>query len=136
MTARNDVLRTPDERFANLPGFHFEPHYHALTDDRFGVLRMHYIDEGPQDAPVVLMLHGEPTWSFLYRKLIGPVAAAGFRAVAPDYIGFGRSDKLALRSDYSYQAFVDWMTKFIEALDLRRITLVCQDWGGPIGLRL
>lgn len=130
------VLRTPDDRFAGLPGYAFAPHYHTLNDARFGALRMHYVDEGPRDAPVVLMLHGEPTWAYLYRKLIVPVAAAGFRVVAPDHIGFGRSDKLARREDYSYQAFVDWLTQWLEALDLRRITLVCQDWGGPIGLRV
>jgi haloalkane dehalogenase len=130
------VLRTPDECFRDLPDFAFAPNYFLLNDQRFGALRMHYIDEGPRDAPVVLMLHGEPTWSFLYRKIIAPVAAAGYRAVAPDFIGFGRSDKLVRRADYSYQAFVDWMTQFIQALDLRNITLVCQDWGGPIGLRL
>jgi haloalkane dehalogenase len=136
MTADNVVLRTPDERFAGLPDFDFEPHFLRLDDDRCGPLRMHYIDEGPRSAPVVLMLHGEPTWSFLYRKLIAAVAAAGYRAVAPDHIGFGRSDKLARRADYSYQRFVDWTAQFVTALDLRRIVLVCQDWGGPIGLRL
>jgi len=130
------VLRTPDECFRDLPGFDFAPHYHRLNDARFGELRMHYVDEGPRDAPVVLMLHGEPSWSFLYRKMIGPVAAAGYRAIAPDHIGFGRSDKLARRSDYSYQNFVDWLSDWVLALDLRHITLVCQDWGGPIGLRL
>lgn len=130
------VLRTPDERFGDLPDFPFQPRYCPVHDPRFGALRMHYVDEGPRTAPVVLMLHGEPTWSFLYRKLIAPVAAAGYRAVAPDFIGFGRSDKLARRADYSYQAFVDWIVEFVETLDLRRIVLVCQDWGGPIGLRL
>lgn len=130
------VLRTPDDCFRDLPDFDFEPRYHTLQDQRFGALRMHYLDEGPRDAPVVLMLHGEPTWSFLYRKLIGPVTRAGYRALAPDLIGFGRSDKLAQRSDYSYQRFVDWLGDWLRALDLRRITLVCQDWGGPLGLRL
>jgi haloalkane dehalogenase len=136
MTQTDTVLRTPDVCFADLPGYAFAPHYHTLRDARHGPLRMHYVDEGPRDAPVVLMLHGEPTWSYLYRKMIGPVAAAGYRAVAPDHIGFGRSDKLPRRADYSYQAFVDWLSQWLEALDLRRITLVCQDWGGPIGLRL
>jgi haloalkane dehalogenase len=130
------ILRTPDERFDNLPGFAFTPHYHTIDDPRAGRLRMHFLDEGPRDAPVALMLHGEPTWSFLYRTMIPPVAAAGYRAVAPDMIGFGRSDKLAARGDYSYQAFVDWLKAFVTGLDLRRITLVCQDWGGPIGLRV
>lgn len=126
------VLRTPDEQFTDLPEFPFEPHYLGLAGD----IRMHYVDEGPRDAPVVLMLHGEPTWSFVYRKLIAPVAAAGYRAVAPDHVGFGRSDKLAARGDYSYQRYVDWMSAFVERLGLERITLVCQDWGGPIGLRV
>jgi haloalkane dehalogenase len=130
------VLRTPDERFVDLPDFDFEPRYLTIADSALGPLRMHFIDEGPCDAPVVLMLHGEPTWSFLYRTMIPVVAAAGYRAVAPDMIGFGRSDKLAERGAYSYQGFVDWMSAFITGLDLRRITLVCQDWGGPIGLRV
>jgi haloalkane dehalogenase len=130
------VLRTPDERFAALPGYDFQPRYQTIVDPALGPLRMHYVDEGPRDAPVALMLHGEPTWSYLYRKMIPIVTAAGFRAVAPDMIGFGRSDKLADREAYSYQRFVDWMRGFVEALDLSRITLVCQDWGGPIGLRV
>ncbi len=131
-----DILRTSDGRFAALPGYPFAPHYVDVPDARHGRLRMHYVDEGPHDAPVVLMLHGEPTWSFLYRKMIPLVASAGYRAVAPDMIGFGRSDKLARRDGYSYQRFVDWMASFVTSLDLRRITLVCQDWGGPIGLRV
>jgi haloalkane dehalogenase len=130
------ILRTPDDRFAGLPDFDFTPRYHMIDDPTLGPLRMHFIDEGPRDAPVALMLHGEPTWSFLYRKMIPVVAAAGYRAVAPDMIGFGRSDKLAERGDYSYQRFVDWMKTFVTGLDLRRVTLVCQDWGGPIGLRV
>jgi len=130
------VLRTPDACFADLPDYPFTPHYVTVADDRFGPLRMHYVDEGPIGAPVVLMLHGEPTWSFLYRKIIPIVANAGYRALAPDLIGFGRSDKLAQRADYSYQAFVDWVRQSVETLDLRRITLVCQDWGGPIALRV
>jgi haloalkane dehalogenase len=129
------VLRTTDERFANLPDYPFAPHYAEIPDGRFGRLRMHFVDEGPRNAPVVLMLHGEPTWSFLYRKMIPIVSAAGYRAVAPDFIGFGRSDKPADRGDYSYQGFVDWLTRFIKLQDLKRITLMCQDWGGPIGLR-
>lgn len=133
---RPAILRTPDERFAGLPGYQFTPHYQEIVDPAFGPLRMHYVDEGPCDAPVALMLHGEPTWSYLYRKMIAPVASTGYRAVAPDHIGFGRSDKLAQRSGYSYQRFVDWLAAFIEVLDLTHITLVCQDWGGPIGLRV
>jgi haloalkane dehalogenase len=129
------VLRTPDACFADLPDYPFAPHYAQIADERFGSLRMHFVDEGPRDAPVALMLHGEPTWSFLYRKMIPVVAAAGYRAVAPDMIGFGRSDKPAARADYSYQRFVDQLKAFVIGQDLKRITLVCQDWGGPIGLR-
>ena len=126
-----DVLRTPDERFDNLPGYNFEPHYVDVDG-----LRMHYVDEGPRDAAPVLLLHGEPSWSYLYRKMIPVIVEAGNRAIAPDLIGFGRSDKLANREDYSYQAYVDWTTSLIEQLDLRDITLVAQDWGGLIGLRI
>ena len=125
------VLRTPEERFTNLPGYPFEPHY-LLVDG----LRMHYVDEGASHAEPVLMLHGEPSWSYLYRKMIPIFAAAGLRAVAPDLIGFGRSDKPADRAAYTYQRHVDWMHEFIRALDLKDITLVCQDWGGFIGLRV
>lgn len=130
------VLRTPEDRFAGLPDYPFAPHYHTVTDARLGPLRMHYVDEGPRDGPVVLMLHGNPTWSFLYRHMIGPVAAAGYRVIAPDMIGFGKSDKPAARADYGYDRFVGWMRAFVEGLDLRGITLVVQDWGGPIGLRV
>ncbi len=126
-----DVLRTPDERFTNLPGYPFEPHYVEVDG-----LRVHYVDEGPAEAAPVLMLHGEPSWSYLYRKMIPVIVAAGHRAVAPDLIGFGRSDKIAPRTEYTYQRHVDWMRGFLEATDLRNITLVCQDWGSLIGLRL
>jgi haloalkane dehalogenase len=128
------VLRTPEARFADLAGFAFTPRYVTVHDARFGALRMAAIDEGPRAAPVALLLHGEPTWSFLYRKMIPRITAAGFRAVAPDFIGFGRSDKLAQRADYSYAGFVSWLAQFLRALDLKRVTLMCQDWGGPIGL--
>src|SRR6478672_5379061 len=123
-------LRTPDERFANLPGFSFEPHYVEVDDGDGGSLRVHYLDEGPADAHTVLLMHGEPSWSYLYRTMIPVIVDAGLRAVAPDLIGFGRSDKPTERSDYTYQRHVDWMTAVLEALDLRDITLVCQDWGG------
>ncbi len=125
------ALRTPDERFGNLPGYPFTPRYIEIDG-----MRMHYVDEGPRDAAPVLMLHGEPSWSYLYRKMIPVIVNAGLRAVAPDLFGFGRSDKPAARADYTYQRHVDWMTAFIEGIDLRGITLVCQDWGGLIGLRL
>jgi haloalkane dehalogenase len=126
-----DALRTPDERFANLPGYPFAPHYVDVDG-----LRVHYVDEGPPSAPPVLMLHGEPSWSYLYRKMIPVLTAAGHRCVAPDLVGFGRSDKPVRREDYTYQRHVDWMRGVLERLDLRAVTLVCQDWGGLIGLRL
>ena len=132
----NTVLRTPEARFANLPDYDFEPNYLSVDGGVLGELRMHYLDEGPNDGPVVLMMHGEPTWSYLYRHMIPPVVAAGCRALAPDFIGFGKSDKPADRNCYSYQAHVDWMKDWIGQFDLSGITLFCQDWGGLIGLRL
>lgn len=126
-----DVLRTPDDRFADLPDFPFAPHYVEVDG-----LRVHHLDEGPADAPVVLLLHGEPSWSYLYRWMIPVLVDAGLRAVAIDLVGFGRSDKPATREDYTYQSHVDWTWGAIEAIGLTDITLVCQDWGGLIGLRL
>ncbi len=126
-----DVLRTPDERFENLPGYPFVPHYAEVEG-----LRIHYVDEGPREAAPLLLLHGEPSWSYLYRKMIPILVAAGHRVVAPDLVGFGRSDKPASREDYTYQRHVDWMAGLLTALDLRDVTLVGQDWGGLIGLRL
>jgi haloalkane dehalogenase len=133
-----EALRTPDERFASLPDFPFAPHYVDVpSGDGGGALRVHYIDEGPADGDAVLCLHGEPSWSFLYRKMIPVFTAAGLRCVAPDLIGFGRSDKPTRRDDYTYARHVEWMrAALFDALDLRGITLVCQDWGGLIGLRL
>ncbi|MEB3049881.1 haloalkane dehalogenase [Mycolicibacter sp. MYC123] len=132
-----EILRTPDQRFADLAGYPFQPHYvDVASGDGNTALRVHYVDEGPADAPPVLLLHGEPSWSFLYRKMIPVIAGAGLRAVAIDLIGFGRSDKPASRDDYTYQAHVDWTRAAIEATGLTDITLVCQDWGGLIGLRL
>lgn len=130
------VLRTPDDRFAGLDGFSFQPHYQEVSDQDLGDLRIHYLDEGPANGPVVLCLHGEPTWCYLYRKMIPILAAAGFRVLAPDLVGFGRSDKPAARNDYSYGKHVQWMTDWITALDLQEVTLLGQDWGGLIGLRL
>lgn len=130
------VLRTPDECFQNLPDFPCQPHYVEIEDSDLGALRIHYIDEGPANAPVILCLHGEPTWSFLYRKMIPVFTAAGFRVVAPDLVGFGRSDKPARRTDYSYKKHVQWMRDWLDEADLSRITLLGQDWGGLIGLRL
>ncbi len=120
------ILRTPDERFRNLPGYSFEPHYVDVDG-----LRMHYLDEGKGDP--ILCLHGEPSWCYLYRKMV-PILSREHRMVAPDLVGFGRSDKPAERSDYTYSLHHDTVTGFIKALDLQRITLVCQDWGGLIGL--
>jgi haloalkane dehalogenase len=130
-----EVLRTPDARFAGLPGFPFEPHYVDVPDGDGGSLRVHYLDEG--DGPPVLLMHGEPSWSFLYRHMIPPLVEAGFRCVAPDLVGFGRSDKPASRADYTYQRHVDWMrAALFDRLDLRGATFFGQDWGGLIGLRL
>lgn len=131
------VLRTPDTAFARLTDYPFAPHYVDIRDAPSGAaLRVHYIDEGPRDAPVVLMMHGEPSWSYLYRKMIAPVVAAGFRVVAPDLVGFGKSDKPAAQNDYSYARHVAWMRSWVEQLDLMNVTLACQDWGSLIGLRL
>jgi haloalkane dehalogenase len=131
------ILRTPDERFENLPGFDFEPHYLELPGDSGG-LRVHYLDEGPTDSTeTVLLMHGEPSWSFLYRKMIRPLRENGIRVIAPDLIGFGRSDKPSERTDYTYQRHVDWMrAALVDRLGLSGVTLFGQDWGGLIGLRL
>ncbi len=131
-----DVLQTPDDRFAGLPGYPFVPQYVEVADGAGGRLRLHYVDEGPRDGAPVLLLHGEPSWSFLYRKMIPVLVDAGLRAVAPDLVGCGRSDKPRARDDYTYQRHVDWMTGFLETVDLTGATLVGQDWGGLIGLRL
>ena len=130
------VLRTPDERFAGLADYPFEPHYADVTDADGTVLRIHYIDEGPRDAPPILLMHGEPSWSYLYRKFVPALVAKGHRVIAPDLIGFGKSDKPAARTDYTYERHVAWMTDWLLGLDLKDITLFCQDWGGLIGLRL
>lgn len=124
-------IRTPTERFANLPDYDFREHYVEVDG-----LRMHYVDEGPADSEPVLLLHGEPSWSYLYRHMIPLIAAAGYRAIAPDLIGFGKSDKPMRQKDYSYAGHVAWMRQFIEGLNLSSITLVCQDWGSLIGLRV
>ncbi|MBA2389757.1 MAG: haloalkane dehalogenase [Geodermatophilaceae bacterium] len=132
-----DILRTPDDRFAALPEFAYEPRYADIADGEGGRLRMAYVEDGPPDGPAVLLLHGEPTWSFLYRTMMPVIAAAGLRAVAPDLIGFGRSDKPSHITDYSTLRHVDWTRSLVfDHLDLRGVTLVGQDWGGLIGLRL
>jgi pimeloyl-ACP methyl ester carboxylesterase len=129
-----DALRTPDERFHDLSGFSYEPHY---LDDLVGGLRMHYLDEGPRDAAhTFLCLHGQPTWSYLYRKMLPVFVAAGHRVVAPDFFGFGRSDKPTEDSVYTFTFHRDALIRFIERMELRNVTLVCQDWGGLLGLTL
>jgi haloalkane dehalogenase len=130
------LLRTPDSRFVDLPGFAFRAHYLDIPNTQGGTLRMHYVDEGPRDGAVVLLLHGEPSWSYLYRRMIPILAEAGLRAVAPDLVGFGKSDKPTLRSDYTYARHVSWVWSCVTQLGLRDVTLVCQDWGSLIGLRL
>lgn len=131
------LLRTPDARFENLVDYPFDPHYLGIRDrSKDTIIRIHYIDEGEAGAQPVLMLHGEPSWSFLYRKMVRPFVEAGYRVVAPDLPGFGKSDKPSKRSDYTYARHVAWMQDWLRALDLRNIILICQDWGGLIGMRL
>ena len=125
------ILRTPEARFENLSDFPYTPHYIEV-----GGLRIAYIDEGPRTAPVVLLMHGEPSWSYLYRKMIPVLLQAGYRVVAPNLVGFGRSDKPARKSDYSYLNHVQWMKAWMERVDLQGATLFCQDWGSLIGLRM
>ena len=128
---RPGVYRTPDTRFDNLPGYQYEPHYAEI-----GQFRMHYLDEGKRSDDTVLMLHGEPTWSYLYRRMVNPVVAAWHRVLAPDLIGFGRSDKPASIETHSYAFHVEAVKALLRQLDLNNITLVCQDWGSLIGLRV
>ncbi len=130
-----ELQRTPDRYFENLDHYDFTPHYCDICDEEGNQLRIHYVDEGEGDETLVL-LHGEPTWSYLYRHMIPPLVAAGYRVLAPDLIGFGRSDKPTNRNDYSYRRHVDWMKCWMEGLQLEGVTLFCQDWGGLIGLRL
>ena len=131
-----DVLRTPDSRFVGLAGYPFATHYLDVTAPGVQPLRMHYLDEGPPDGQPVLLLHGEPTWSYLYRTMIPPLVAAGHRVLAPDLIVFGRSDKPTRETDYTYLRHVQWTTAWLTALDLRGATVVVQDWGSLIGLRM
>lgn len=127
-----EIIRTPESRFENLEGYNFSSNYVNVEKG----LRIHYLDEGNKDNPIVLLLHGEPSWSYLYRKMIPILSQNNFRVIAPDLIGFGKSDKLLNKHDYSYQNHINWITTFIEALNLEEVTLFCQDWGGLIGLRL
>lgn len=130
------ILRTPDARFASLADFPFTPHYCEVKDSDGTALRIHYLDEGPPDASPVLLMHGEPSWSFLYRRIVANLAARGHRVVAPDLVGFGRSDKPAQQSDYTFERHVRWMSDWLAETRLTDITLFRQDWGGLIGLRL
>ncbi|HDQ03157.1 MAG TPA: alpha/beta fold hydrolase [Deltaproteobacteria bacterium] len=130
------ALRTPDKYFLRLPGFDYIPNYLQVPDTEGGFLRVHYLDEGPKTAPPVLLMHGEPSWCYLYRKMIPVFTEADCRVIAPDLVGFGRSDKPSQLNDYTYQRHVDWMQSLLDQLNLTDITLVCQDWGGLIGLRL
>lgn len=131
-----EVLRTPDERFEGLADWPYAPRYIDVRDTDGTTLRIHYVDEGPRDAAPVLLMHGEPSWAYLYRHVIAGLVARGRRVIAPDLIGFGRSDKPARRADYTYERHVHWMSQWLTALDLSGLTLFCQDWGGLIGLRL
>ncbi|MFX1394726.1 MAG: haloalkane dehalogenase [Promethearchaeota archaeon] len=125
------LLRTPDERFKNLSDFPYKPYYVEVDN-----IRIHYVDEGPKNEEVILLMHGEPSWSFLYRHMIPILMKAGYRTIAPDLVGFGRSDKPTEQSDHTYRKHVKWITKFVKSLDLQNITLFCQDWGSLIGLRV
>jgi haloalkane dehalogenase len=129
-TTATEVFRTPDERFTDLPGYDFAPNYVDVDG-----LRLHYVDEGPRDAAPIVCFHGEPSWAYLYRKMLPPLVAAGHRVICPDYAGFGRSDKPTDRRWYTYDGHVDLVSKLLAGLDLQDATAVVQDWGGPIGLR-
>lgn len=130
------VLRTPDSCFENLPGYNYKPHYTTIKDDDGTEIRIHSIDEGPRDAEPILLMHGNPSWSYIWRKMIPGLLASGRRVIAVDLVGCGRSDKPAKKSDYTLARHVDWIQKWLLANDLNNITLVCQDWGGTIGLNV
>ncbi|MFX1452109.1 MAG: haloalkane dehalogenase, partial [Promethearchaeota archaeon] len=125
------LLRTPDDRFEHLPDFPYKPNYIELED-----IRIHYIDEGPKDGEIILLMHGEPSWSFLYRHMIPILVKEGYRTIAPDLVGFGRSDKPTEQIDHTYRKHVYWISNSVQKLDLKDITLFCQDWGSLIGLRV
>ncbi len=131
-----DILRTPEDRFENLADYDFKPHYMEIPYGRKQKLRMHYIDEGDRNAPVILCLHGQATWAYLYRKVIPVLVDAGFRAVAPDYIGFGRSDKLASEEDYTFKGHIEWIKIFMREMEFDDVTALMFDWGGFFGLRV
>lgn len=128
------ILKTPNDRFTNLPGYSFQANYCNVGTNT--ALLMHYVDYGPSDGPIILMLHGEPSWSYLYRNMINEAAIAGFRVIVPDLIGFGKSDKFTSQDEYTYANHLTWLTALIEQLSLQNIHLICQDWGGLLGLRL
>lgn len=131
-----EFVRTPDERFANLEDYDFEPHYRSITTADGTLLRFHFIDEGPRDAAPVLLLHGNPTWSYLHRSMIRGLVARGHRVLALDLMGMGRSDKPTNKADYTLANHIDWMGQWLVGEDLTDITLYCQDWGGITGLNL
>jgi haloalkane dehalogenase len=131
-----DILRTPDARFEKLPDYAFAPHYFEVRDDDGTPIRIHYVDEGPRGAKPILLMHGNPTWSYLHRKMIPGLAAAGHRVISVDLVGCGRSDKPSRKSDYTLARHYDWMGKWLTGMDLRDVTLYCQDWGGTIGLAM
>jgi haloalkane dehalogenase len=132
-----NILRTPDARFQGLPDWPFAAHYTDVSDAAtHQVLLLAHVDEGPREGRTVLLMHGEPSWSYLYRHIIPKLAAAGHRVIAPDLIGFGRSDKPADRADYTYERHVSWLSTWLQSMDLQDVTLFCQDWGGLLGLRV
>jgi haloalkane dehalogenase len=131
-----DIIRTPDECFDSLPEYAFDPHYLQLPDHDFGSLRMYYIDEGPRDGAIILLLHGQGCWSYIFRHMIPVLTAAGYRVIAPDFIGFGRSDKLPATDDYTFEQHVGWLTAFFQAMNFAGITAYLFDWGGFFGLRI
>ena len=131
-----DVLRTPDDRFAGLADFAFAPHYREVAAADGTRLRLHFLDEGPRDAAPVLLLHGNPTWCYLYRHMVPGLVARGHRVLAPDLMGLGRSDKPVDQDEYTLAAHADWLGQWLVGEDLARITLFCQDWGGTLGLAL
>jgi haloalkane dehalogenase len=130
------VIRTPDACFDNLPNYDFKPHYLEVPDEKFGRLRMHYLDEGPADGQIILLMHGQGCWSYIFRDMIPVLVGGGYRIIAPDYIGFGRSDKLPSTEDYSFQKHIDWLTAFFRGMQLEGITAYLFDWGGFFGLRI
>ncbi len=131
-----EILRTPEEQFENLTDWSYEPHYSEVPDGEGGILRIHHAESGPSDAPTVLLLHGEPTWGFLYRKIMSGLADAGIRSLVPDQVGFGKSDKPSKQTDYTYERHVMWMQKWLEQNSPEKLFFFGQDWGGLIGLRL